>query len=189
MWEGVPRPGIEPAPRQQPEPLQGQCWIFNLLSHKGNLILYLSDPVKLSIWSSSSSHLSFLTILFPFLSFSFPLSSLTYFSLSFSTSFSFSLSPDRSSFFLSFLLCLSWRFMHSCSSLLSYIFLGLLLNWGRTTALHHHSWNISPPFCVALSAFLIPPPFSWLGPQIGGAHPQSFLGKGAPWSSHCGSAS
>ena len=31
----VPRPGIEPAPRQQPKPLQWQCQILNLLCHQG----------------------------------------------------------------------------------------------------------------------------------------------------------
>ena len=31
----VPRPGIEPVPKQQPEPLQWQYHILNLLSHTG----------------------------------------------------------------------------------------------------------------------------------------------------------
>ena len=30
----VPRPGMEPTPQQQPQPLQWQCWVLSPLSHK-----------------------------------------------------------------------------------------------------------------------------------------------------------
>ena len=39
-------PGIEPELLQQPELLQGQCWILNLLRHRENSwtqLLYVSD--------------------------------------------------------------------------------------------------------------------------------------------------
>ena len=33
-----PGPGIDLSPQQQPEPQQWQCWVFNLLSHRGTPI-------------------------------------------------------------------------------------------------------------------------------------------------------
>ena len=46
----VPRPGIEPAPQQRPEPLRWQCWIVNPLCHKGTPILWLFFMVSLEAW-------------------------------------------------------------------------------------------------------------------------------------------
>ena len=78
-------------------------------------ILNLSDPVELSIWSSTSNNLFFIIF---------------FFSLSPSFSPSLPLLPPPTSLslfllltlFLSFLRCLSWRLICSCASiLLSYI--------------------------------------------------------------------
>ena len=39
----VPRPGIKRVPQQWPEPQQGQCQIFNLLSHQGTPNPYVTE--------------------------------------------------------------------------------------------------------------------------------------------------
>ena len=60
LWHAeLPRPGIEPAPEQRPEPQQGQCQIFNSWSHQK-----LWDDVSFCLSSSSSSSFFFFFFFF-----------------------------------------------------------------------------------------------------------------------------
>ena len=49
----VPRPGIKPAPQQWSEQLQWQCWILNILGHRGTpaVIFYVYIFTPSGIWN------------------------------------------------------------------------------------------------------------------------------------------
>ena len=57
-WQHVqaPRPGIEPASQQWPEPLQWQCWILNPLSQARDRTQILMDPIQVCYcWATTGT--------------------------------------------------------------------------------------------------------------------------------------